>query len=62
MSYPKIMLLYFEKKIRCNWYTKVSFHALCEVQRCNMDSSVKIRVMGIAWRIKTTFKNILGYN
>ena len=49
-------------KRRCNWYTKVSFRALCEVQRCNMDSSVKIRVMDTAGRIKTTFKNIIGYN
>ena len=56
------MLLYFEKNIRCNWYTKVSFRALCQVQRCNMDSSVKIRVMDTAGRIKTTFKNFIGYN
>ena len=56
MSYPNIMLLYFEKKIRCNWYSKVSFRASCEVQRCNMDSSVKIRVMDTAGRIKSTLK------
>ena len=62
MSNPNIMLLYFEKRIRCNWYSKVSFRALCEVQRCNMDSSVKIRVMDTAGRIKSTFKNIIGYN
>ena len=62
MSYPNIMLLYFEKKIRCNWYSKVSFRALCEVQRCNMDNSVKIRVMDTAGRIKSTLKNIIGYN
>ena len=52
----------FWKRIRCNWYSKVSFRALCEVQRCNMDSSVKIRVMDTAERIKSTFKNIIGYN
>ena len=52
----------FWKKIRCNWYSKVSFRALCEVQRCNMDSSVKIRVMDTAGRIKSTLKNIIGYN
>ena len=51
----------FWKKIRCNWYSKVSFRALCEVERCNMDSSVKIRVMDTAGRIKSTFKNIIGY-
>ena len=53
---------FFEKKKRCNWYSKVSFRALCEVQRCNMDSSVKIRVMDTAGRIKSTLKNIIGYN
>ena len=62
MSYPNIMLLYLKKKIRCNWYTKVSFRALCEVKRCNMDISVTIRVMDTAGRIKPTFKNIIGYN
>ena len=49
----------FWNKLRCNLYTKVSFHALCKVKRCNFDNSLKIRIKDTVGRTKATFKNII---